>query len=145
MTDHNTALPINLLNKPLEQHSVVAPLDTHHSSRLSEILCVVAMCKYAPTPEPEQVNAFSLKFEKPRYSTAYLSKLNSIIIERDNKVTRAEQRLVNFKALSKQQEYPSKCAMRPLSRWYEGIKDPAVAAVYKSTLQLIRRLTRGKR
>lgn len=46
----------------------------------------------------------------------------------------------------KQEEYlQSKSAMRPLSRWTDGIRDPAVLAVYKSTLQRIRRFTRGRR
>lgn len=144
MTDHNTALPENQSNQP-SQHSVIALLDTNHPSRLGEIMCALRNALCQDTPEPEHVNAFNHRFEKPRYSTAYLRKLNFILIERDNKITRAEQRLTKLKSLSKQQDYPSKCAIRPLSRWYAGINDPAIAAVYKSTLQLIRRLTRGRR
>jgi hypothetical protein len=127
---------INLHNNLPEQPSVVSFLDTNNSI-LGRIMFAIALCKdvqvISKTTHP-----------KPRYSTARLQAMHQITLSRDIKVARLEQQL-KLARLREQQDRFGKCAIRPLSRWYEGIKDPAIAAVYKSTLQLIRRLTRGRR
>ena len=122
MTDLTT-LPhtFKLHNPSPKQLIALASLDTDNPppSRLGAIMVAIAMRK-----------------------ATRLQAMRLIIRNRDIKIAQIEQRQTHVR---EQQDGAAKCAIRPLSRWYEGIKDPAVAAVYKSSLQLIRRLTRGKR
>jgi hypothetical protein len=102
-----------------------------------------ATCPKITMPKPdfgaasEPRKDFQYTPSKPHYSRARLHALHVIDFVRE---------LAPQTAPCKQQEYlQSKSAMRSLARWVDGIKDPAILAVYKSTLQRIKRLTQGRR
>jgi len=143
MTNTTVTSPI----PPTSNDLPLSTPETSQGSRLARIVTV--LCKPLPVCDLADVEFFAHSFETPRYSTAYLSKVNLTIIERDNKITRIEQQhkktLAVTKPIQQQRNSPAQCAIRPLSRWYAGISDPKVAALYKSTLQYIKRLTRGRR
>ncbi|SRR6266478_8479101 len=114
-------------------------------------------------------------FDKPRFSRAYLHAVNLILIVRDAKVHELEQSLLTTtKEYEAEQEaltntltpsrrpgcvvvqsyyagwYPvlksySLVTLPDVCRFVAGIKDRNVAALYKSDLHTIKRLTRGRR